>query len=314
MTKHFFFLYDFLSYIEEKKLNFQDIIIHLQKFWGKKGCVLLQPYDIEVGAGTFHPATFFRVLGPEPWRTGYVEPSRRPTDGRYGENPNRLQHYYQYQVILKPSPENSQELYLESLKALGLDRRRHDVRFVEDDWESPTLGAWGLGWEVWLDGMEITQFTYFQQIGGIDLNPVSVEITYGLERIAMYLQKVDNVFELRWSDDIGYGDVHHISEVEFSKFNFEHADIELLRRLFNDFEGESKKLNSLELVQPSYEYCLKCSHVFNLLDARGAVSVSERTAYIARVRALARACAEAYMAQRERLGFPLLKKNNTYEK
>jgi len=288
-------------------MYFQDIIINLQRFWGRKGCVLLQPYDMEVGAGTFHPATFFRVIGPEPWKTAYVEPSRRPTDGRYGENPNRLQHYYQYQVILKPSPENSQELYLESLKALGLDWQKHDVRFVEDDWESPTLGAWGLGWEVWLDGMEITQFTYFQQVGGIDLNPVSVEITYGLERIAMYLQKVDNVFDLMWSEDIRYGDVHHVSEVEFSRFNFDHADVEMLRRHFTEFEQESIRLNRLGLVLPAYEYCLKCSHVFNLLDARGAISVSERTAYIARVRNLARLSAEAYARQREELGYPLLR-------
>jgi glycyl-tRNA synthetase alpha chain len=288
---------------------FQDIIINLEKFWSKKGCIIHQPYDIEVGAGTFNPATFFRVIGPEPWNTAYVEPSRRPTDGRYGENPNRLQHYYQYQVILKPSPENSQELYLESLKALGLDWQKHDVRFVEDDWESPTLGAWGLGWEVWLDGMEITQFTYFQQVGGIDLNPVSVEITYGLERIAMYLQKVDSVYDLQWSKDVKYGDVHHVSEVEFSKFNFDYADIELLKRHFSDFEKESIKMNELGLVLPSYEHCLKCSHVFNLLDARGAISVSERTAYIARVRNLARLCAEAYSKQREDMGHPLMKGN-----
>lgn len=286
---------------------FQDIIINLEKFWSRKGCVLHQPYDVEVGAGTFHPATFFRVIGPEPWKTAYVEPSRRPTDGRYGENPNRLQHYYQYQVILKPSPENSQELYLESLKALGLEWQKHDVRFVEDDWESPTLGAWGLGWEVWLDGMEITQFTYFQQVGGIDLNPVSVEITYGLERIAMYLQKVDSVYDLRWSKDVTYGDIHHISEVEFSKFNFDHADVKLLKRLFSDFEKESLKLHELGLVLPSYEHCLKCSHVFNLLDARGAISVSERTAYIARVRNLARLSAEAYAKQRVDFGYPLMK-------
>ncbi|MEE9523650.1 MAG: glycine--tRNA ligase subunit alpha [Thermodesulfovibrionales bacterium] len=289
---------------------FQDIIINLEQFWSKKGCLLHQPYDIEVGAGTFNPATFFRVIGPEPWKTAYVEPSRRPTDGRYGENPNRLQHYYQYQVILKPSPENSQELYLDSLKALGLDWQKHDVRFVEDDWESPTLGAWGLGWEVWLDGMEITQFTYFQQVGGIDLNPVSVEITYGLERIAMYLQKVNSVYDLQWSKDVKYGDVHHVSEVEFSKFNFDHADVELLKRHFNDFENESIKMNALGLVLPSYEHCLKCSHVFNLLDARGAISVSERTAYIARVRNLARLCAEAYSKQREDMGYPLMKGSN----
>ncbi len=289
---------------------FQDIIINLEKFWSKRGCLLHQPYDIEVGAGTFNPATFFRVIGPEPWKTAYVEPSRRPTDGRYGENPNRLQHYYQYQVILKPSPENSQELYLDSLKALGLDWQKHDVRFVEDDWESPTLGAWGLGWEVWLDGMEITQFTYFQQVGGIDLNPVSVEITYGLERIAMYLQKVNSVYDLQWSKDVKYGDVHHVSEVEFSKFNFDHADVELLKRHFNDFENESIKMNALGLVLPSYEHCLKCSHVFNLLDARGAISVSERTAYIARVRNLARLCAKAYSKQREDMGYPLMKGSN----
>ena len=289
---------------------FQDIIINLEIFWSKRGCLLHQPYDIEVGAGTFNPATFFRVIGPEPWKTAYVEPSRRPADGRYGENPNRLQHYYQYQVILKPSPENSQELYLDSLKALGLDWQKHDVRFVEDDWESPTLGAWGLGWEVWLDGMEITQFTYFQQVGGIDLNPVSVEITYGLERIAMYLQKVNSVYDLQWSKDVKYGDVHHVSEVEFSKFNFDHADVELLKRHFNDFENESIKMNALGLVLPSYEHCLKCSHVFNLLDARGAISVSERTAYIARVRNLARLCAEAYSRQREDMGYPLMKGSN----
>jgi len=311
LTKPELLLYDFfLSIIKEFLVNFQDIIINLQKFWTKKGCVLMQPYDLEVGAGTFHPATFFRVLGPEPWKTAYVQPSRRPTDGRYGENPNRLQHYYQFQVILKPSPDNSQELYLESLKALGLDWQKHDVRFVEDDWESPTLGAWGLGWEVWLDGMEITQFTYFQQIGSIDLTPVSVELTYGLERIAMYLQKVDNVFDLKWSDTILYGDVHHFSEVEFSRFNFDHADTVLLKRLFNDFETESGRLIQIGLAQPAYEYCLKCSHVFNLLDARGAIAVSERTAYIARVRGLARLCAEAYVQQRENLGFPLLKKGD----
>ncbi|UCG79079.1 MAG: glycine--tRNA ligase subunit alpha [Nitrospirota bacterium] len=293
-------------------MNFQDIIISLEKFWAKKGCVLHQPYDIEVGAGTFNPATFFRVIGPEPWKTAYVEPSRRPTDGRYGENPNRLQHYYQYQVILKPSPENSQQLYLDSLKALGLDWQKHDVRFVEDDWESPTLGAWGLGWEVWLDGMEITQFTYFQQVGGIDLDPVSVEITYGLERIAMYLQKVDSVYDLKWSNDVMYGDIHHITEVEFSKYNFDLADVEILKRHFSDFEKEANKLIGQKppLVLPAYEHCLKCSHVFNLLDARGAISVSERTAYIARVRNLARLCAEAYAEQRENMGHPLLKRGH----
>jgi len=291
-------------------LYFQELILRLHEFWAKQGCVLLQPYDIEVGAGTFHPATFFRVLGPEPWKAAYVEPSRRPTDGRYGENPNRLQHYYQYQVILKPSPDESQEVYLESLTYLGINPLKHDIRFVEDDWESPTLGAWGLGWEVWLDGMEITQFTYFQQIGGIDLKPVSLEITYGLERIAMYLQNVDNVFDLDWCKGIKYGDIHHIDEVEFSKYNFDHADKELLVKQFEDYEKESKRLNELALVLPAYEFCLKCSHTFNLLDARGAISVTERTGYIARVRNLARICAHAYLKQREDMGFPLLKMDN----
>ncbi|MDQ7788389.1 MAG: glycine--tRNA ligase subunit alpha [Thermodesulfovibrionales bacterium] len=287
-------------------MYFQDLIVRLHQFWAEKGCILLQPYDIEVGAGTFHPATFFRVLGPEPWKVAYVEPSRRPTDGRYGENPNRLQHYYQYQVILKPSPEESQELYLESLSYLGIDPLKHDIRFAEDDWESPTLGAWGLGWEVWLDGMEITQFTYFQQVGGIDLKPVSLELTYGLERIAMYLQGVDNVFHLQWCKGIQYGEIHHIDEVEFSKFNFDYADTELLAKQFDSYEKESIRLNKLGLVLPSYEFCLKCSHTFNLLDARGAISVTERTGYIARVRNLARLCARAYYKQREEMGFPLL--------
>jgi glycyl-tRNA synthetase alpha chain len=288
-------------------MNFQDLILKLHDYWAKKGCVILQPYDIEVGAGTFHPATFFRVLGPEPWKTAYVEPSRRPTDGRYGENPNRLQHYYQYQVILKPSPANSQEVYLESLVALGIEPLRHDIRFVEDDWESPTLGAWGLGWEVWLDGMEITQFTYFQQVGGIDLKPVSVEITYGLERICMYLQEVDNVFDLQWTKGIKYGDVHRMSEVEGSKFNFDYANTELLMREFESYEAECSRLSKEGLVIPAYEYCLKCSHAFNLLDARGVFSVSERTGYIARVRNLAKTCARAYLNQRESMGFPLLR-------
>jgi glycyl-tRNA synthetase alpha chain len=288
-------------------MNFQNIILKLHEFWSKKDCVLLQPYDMEVGAGTFHPATFFRVLGPEPWRAAYVEPSRRPTDGRYGENPNRLQHYYQYQVILKPSPLDSQQLYLDSLGGLGIDPLKHDIRFVEDDWESPTLGAWGLGWEVWLDGMEITQFTYFQQVGGFDLKPVSVEITYGLERIAMYLQGVDNVFNLEWGGGLKYGDVHYVSEVEFSKYNFDYADTDMLMKQFESFEKESKRLNALGLVMPSYEFCLKCSHTFNLLEARGAFSVTERTGYIARVRSMAKLCAEAYLRQREDLGFPLQK-------
>jgi glycyl-tRNA synthetase alpha chain len=288
-------------------MYFQDIILKLNDFWAKKGCILLQPYDTEVGAGTFHPATFFRVLGPEPWKAAYVEPCRRPTDGRYGENPNRLQQYYQYQVIVKPSPLESQELYLESLSQIGVDPLKHDIRFVEDDWESPTLGAWGLGWEVWLDGMEITQFTYFQQVGGIDLKPVSVEITYGLERIAMYLQDKDNIFDLDWCKGVKYGDIHKQGEVEFSKFNFDHANTDLLIRQFEEYERESKNMNDMGLVLPSYEYCLKCSHSFNLLDARGVLSVTERTGYIARVRALAKHCAEAFFKQREDLGFPLLK-------
>jgi glycyl-tRNA synthetase alpha chain len=287
-------------------MDFQQLIMKLNEYWASKGCVIHQPYDMEVGAGTFHPATFLRVLGPEPWRTAYVEPSRRPTDGRYGENPNRLQHYYQYQVIIKPSPEDSQELYLESLEFIGIDPARHDIRFVEDDWESPTLGAWGLGWEVWLDSMEITQFTYFQQVGGIDLKPVSVEITYGLERIAMYIQGVENVFDITWTGNIKYRDIHHQSEVEFSKFNFEYADVDKLIRHFEDYEAESRRLFSLGLILPAYEYCLKCSHLFNLLDARGALSVTERTGYIARVRALAKLCARGYLEQREKLGFPLM--------
>ncbi len=288
-------------------MYFQDVILKLHEYWGKKGCVLLQPYDTEVGAGTFHPATFFRVLGPEPWKAAYVEPSRRPTDGRYGENPNRLQHYYQYQVIQKPSPVNSQELYLESLVALGIEPLRHDIRFVEDDWESPTLGAWGLGWEVWLDGMEITQFTYFQQVGGIDLKPVSVEITYGLERITMYLQEVENVFDIEWTKGIKYGDIHHMSEVEGSKFNFDYANTDLLMKEFEAYEAECVRLSKEGLILPAYEYCLKCSHTFNLLDARGVFSVSERTGYIARVRNLAKLCARGYLAQRGEMGFPLLR-------
>jgi glycyl-tRNA synthetase alpha chain len=290
-------------------MTFQDLIMALQKFWADRGCILQQPYDTEVGAGTFNPATFLRVLGPEPWRVAYVEPSRRPTDGRYGENPNRLQHYYQFQVILKPSPLEVQDIYLESLKTFGVEPLEHDIRFVEDDWESPTLGAWGLGWEVWLDGMEITQFTYFQQAGGIDLKPISVEITYGIERIAMYLQGIDNVYDLEWTQGIKYGDVHHRSEVEFSCYNFEKADISMLFQLFDMYEKEAIGLNQQGLVFPAYDYCLKCSHTFNLLEARGAISVTERTQYIARVRNLARLCAEAYFQQRQSMGFPLMKKN-----
>ena len=287
-------------------MNFQDVILSLQKFWTNRGCLLVQPCDIEVGAGTFHPATLLRVLGPEPWSVAYVQPSRRPTDGRYGENPNRLQHYYQFQVILKPSPVDVQKTYLQSLKALGINSLEHDIRFVEDDWESPTLGASGLGWEVWLDGMEITQFTYFQHAGSIELHPVSVEITYGLERIAMYLQGVDNVFELGWNEKIKYKDVHHQQEVEQSTYNFEIADVDMLLDLFNKYEAEAKRIIDKALVFPAYEYCLKCSHVFNLLDARGAISVTERTGYIARIRRIARACAEAYSEQRKVMGYPLL--------
>ena len=278
-------------------MNFQDLILTLDNYWKKQGCLLLQPYDMEVGAGTFHPATFLKSIGPEPWKVAYVQPSRRPTDGRYGENPNRLQHYYQYQVILKPSPDNVQDLYLKSLEAFGLNLKEHDIRFVEDDWESPTLGAWGLGWEVWLDGMEITQFTYFQQVGSIDCDPVSVEITYGLERIAMYLQEVDNVYDLKWNNDTSYGDVHLIDEVEFSKYNFEAASVEILKDLFDKYESEAHKLVEEGLVRPAYDQCLKCSHTFNLLEARGAISVSERTAYIARVRKIARLVAHAYFNQ-----------------
>ncbi len=287
-------------------MNFQDVILKLNEYWGSRDCVIQQPYDIEVGAGTFNPATFFRVLGPEPFRAAYVEPSRRPTDGRYGENPNRLQHYYQYQVILKPSPEDVQDQYLESLKVLGIDPLKHDIRFVEDDWESPTLGAWGLGWEVWLDGMEITQFTYFQQVGSIDLDPISVELTYGLERITMYLQNVDNVYDLKWNESVKYGDVHLETEKQFSRYNFEESDKERLFQWFNMYEAEAINLMERNLVLPAYDYTLKCSHAFNLLDARGAISVTERTGFIGRVRKLARLCAEGYVQQREELGHPLL--------
>ncbi len=278
-------------------MYFQDLILSLDNYWKNQGCLLLQPYDLEVGAGTFHPATFLKSLGPDPWKVAYVQPSRRPTDGRYGQNPNRLQHYYQYQVILKPSPDNVQDLYLKSLEAFGLDLMEHDIRFVEDDWESPTLGAWGLGWEVWLDGMEITQFTYFQQVGSIDVFPVAVEITYGLERIAMYLQEVDNVYDLKWNEDTTYGMVHLQDEIEFSKYNFEAAGTGLLRDLFDKFESEAHKLVDMGLVRPAYDQCLKCSHTFNLLEARGAISVSERTAYIGRVRKIARAVASKYNEQ-----------------
>jgi glycyl-tRNA synthetase alpha chain len=289
-------------------MYFQDVILALHKFWARKGCVMVQPYDMEVGAGTFHPTTLLKALGPEPWRVAYVQPSRRPTDGRYGENPNRLQHYYQYQVILKPSPQDVQQQYLDSLKVLGIDPLAHDIRFVEDDWESPTLGASGLGWEVWLDGMEITQFTYFQMCGSIELAPISVELTYGLERITMYLQGVDNVYDLKWNETVLYGDVHHQQEVEQSTYNFEQADVEMLLGLFNQYESESQRIIDAGLVLPAYEYCLKCSHTFNLLDARGAISVTERTGYIGRIRNLARASAESYLKQREAMGYPLLKR------
>jgi len=289
-------------------VNFQELIFALDKYWADYGCVIQQPYDLEVGAGTFNPATFLRALGPEPWNVAYVEPSRRPTDGRYGDNPNRLQHYYQYQVILKPSPLNIQDLYLDSLKNFGIDPLDHDIRFVEDDWESPTLGAWGLGWEVWLDGMEITQFTYFQQCGGIDLNPISGELTYGIERIAMYIQEIDNVYDLKWNDQVTYGDVHHKGEVEWSFYNFEYADVGMLRKFFDMCEAESIRMSEKALVLPTYDYCLKCSHIFNLLNARGAISVAERTSYIGRVRNLARISAEGYLKQREKMGFPLMGK------
>lgn len=289
-------------------MNFQELILTLNKFWSEQNCIIQQPYDIEKGAGTMNPATFLRALGPEPWRVAYVEPSRRPTDGRYGENPNRLQHYFQYQVILKPSPDDVIPVYLDSLRAIGIDPDQHDIRFVEDNWESPTLGAWGLGWEVWLDGMEVTQFTYFQQCGGIDCHPVCAEITYGLERLAMFIQKKDSVYDILWVGDITYGDVYHQNEVEQSGYNFEVANTEMLFDLFDMYEAEANRILEKNLVLPAYDYVLKCSHTFNLLDARGAISVSERQGFIARVRQMARACAHAYVEQREKLGFPLLKK------
>lgn len=293
-----------------KSMNFQDLIFELQKFWSSKGCVVLQPLDLEVGAGTFHPATFLKSLGPEVWNAAFVQPSRRPTDGRYGENPNRLQHYYQFQVVMKPSPENLQELYLESLQALGIDTLVNDVRFVEDNWESPTLGAWGLGWEVWLNGMEITQFTYFQQTGGLECSPVTGEITYGLERIAMAIQNVQSVYDLVWTQDpsgrkITYGDVFQQNEREMSAYNFEQAEVEELFSKFSFYEKECNKLLQANLPLPAYEMVLKASHTFNLLDARGAISVTERQAYILRVRTLARLVAENYYQAREALGFPL---------
>jgi glycyl-tRNA synthetase alpha chain len=287
-------------------LTFQQLILQLNAFWDRQGCVLLQPYDMEVGAGTFHTATFLRAIGPEPWKAAYVQPSRRPKDGRYGDNPNRLQHYYQYQVVLKPSPLEIQDLYLQSLKSLGVNPLEHDIRFVEDDWESPTLGAWGLGWEVWLDGMEVTQFTYFQEVGSLACKPVLGEITYGLERLAMYLQGKESVYDLVWAPGVTYGDVYHQNEVEQSRYNFELANTELHFNLFSSFENEAKRLMEAQAVLPAYEMVLKCSHAFNLLDARGAISVTERAAYIGRVRALARAVAQAYYEARERLGFPMV--------
>ena len=286
-------------------MNFQELIMALGKYWADYGCLIQQPYDLEVGAGTFNPATLLRGLGPEPWSVAYVEPSRRPTDGRYGENPNRLGHYYQYQVIIKPSPIDIQDVYLESLKTLGIDPLEHDIRFVEDDWESPTLGASGLGWEVWLDGMEITQFTYFQQAGSIRLDPISVEITYGLERIAMYMQEKEDVYDLMWNDHVTYGNVHKKGEWELSVYNFEMADVEMLLKVFHLYEEEGKRVGKEGLVLPAYDYCLKCSHTFNLLDARGAISVTERTLYIDRIRNLARLAAKNYLAQREEMGYPL---------
>ena len=291
-----------------KALTFQDTFLTLERYWAEKGCMIVQPYDLEVGAGTSNPHTTIRSLGPEPWNVAYVEPSRRPTDGRYGENPNRLQAYYQYQVLMKPSPLNIQELYLDSLRALGIDPLEHDIRFVEDDWENPTIGAWGLGWEIWLDGMEVTQFTYFQQVGSQDLDPIPVELTYGLERIAMFLQEVDNVYDLTWDGKVSYGDVHQKGEWEHSTYNFEQADIDMLWKLFESYENEAKRMTGMGLVLPGYDYCLKCSHTFNLLEARGAISVTQRTAYIGRIRNLARRAAEAYLAQREEMGYPLLKK------
>tara|TARA_R110002050_G_scaffold269917_1_gene412393 strand:- start:14244 stop:15182 length:939 start_codon:yes stop_codon:yes gene_type:complete len=295
--------------VAETPKTFQELILRLQQYWAEQGCVLLQPYDMEVGAGTFHPATFLRAIGPEPWSAAYVQPSRRPTDGRYGENPNRLQHYYQFQVVLKPSPINIQELYLGSLHMLGLDTSIHDVRFVEDNWESPTLGAWGLGWEIWLNGMEVTQFTYFQQVGGLECSPVSGEITYGLERIAMYLQGVSSVYDLVWSDGpmgkVTYGDVFHQNEVEMSEYNFDHADVDSLFTNFDNYERESARMIEAGLPLPAYELVLKASHTFNLLDARKAISVTERQRFILRVRTLARSVAQAYYDRRESLGFPM---------
>ena len=295
-------------------LTFQQLILTLQQYWDKQGCALLQPIDLEVGAGTSHTATFLRAIGPEPWSAAYVQPSRRPGDGRYGENPNRLQHYYQYQVVLKPAPENIVDLYIGSLQALGIDPKQHDIRFVEDDWENPTLGAWGLGWEVWLNGMEVTQFTYFQQVGGLDCVPATGEITYGLERLAMYIQGVESVYDLVWTRDahgrtVYYRDIYHQNEVEQSTYNFEHSNAAILFQHFQDYESEAKRLIEIDLALPAYEQTLKAAHTFNLLDARGAISVTERAAYIGRIRNLSRGVAQAYYDSRERLGFPMLPSN-----
>ncbi len=289
-------------------MNFQNIIFKLSEYWARHGCVIVQPYDIEKGAGTFNPATFFRSLGPEPWRCAYVEPSRRPTDGRYGENPYRLQHYYQFQAIMKPAPEDSQQLYLDSLRFLGIDLEKHDVRFVEDDWESPTLGATGLGWEVWLDGLEVTQFTYFQQIGGRELDPITLELTYGLERIGMFLQGKDDIFKLKWNEFLTYGEMHREDEKQFSTYNFEKADVEMLRAQFDACQKEVQTLLKVKLTLPAYDFVMRCSHTFNLLDARRALSVAERTGYILKIRKMANACARTYLEQREEMNFPLLKK------
>ncbi|HLQ27488.1 MAG TPA: glycine--tRNA ligase subunit alpha [Acidiferrobacterales bacterium] len=293
-------------------MTFQELILALQQYWAAQGCVILQPYDMEMGAGTFHTATFLRALGREPWNAAYVQPSRRPKDGRYGENPNRLYQHHQFQVVLKPSPDNIQDLYLSSLRTLGINKNKieHDIRFVEDDWESPTLGAWGLGWEVWLDGMEVTQFTYFQEVGSLPCKPVLGEITYGLERLAMYLQGVENVFDLVWAKGVTYGDVYHQNEVEQSKYNFEFSNVDWLFQQFNGFESEAKRLLEAGLPLPGFEMVMKCSHTFNLLDARGAISTTERAAYIGRVRTLARLVAQSYYASREALGFPMLKPGN----
>ena len=299
--------FEILKQYLKTMMTFQEIILKLQNYWADYGCVIWQPYDLEKGAGTFNPATFLRALGPEPWKCAYVEPSRRPADGRYGENPNRLQHYYQFQVVIKPAPDDSQDIYLNSLRFLGIDLVKHDVRFVEDDWESPTLGATGLGWEVWLDGMEVTQFTYFQQAGGLELEPITLELTYGLERIAMFIQAKESVFDLEWVKGYTYGDIHRQDEVQFSTYNFKVADTAMLFQLFDTYEKECQKLLKEDLVLPAYDYVLKCSHTFNLLDARGAIGVTQRTGYIGRVRNLARRCAENYVQLREALHWPLLK-------